>query len=592
MLGLSIFDAQAQAFRFHPGPIFHSVVLADEINRAPPKTQSALLEAMEERQVSLDGLTRPLPDPFFVIATQNPVEQVGAYPLPESQLDRFMMAIDLGYPDPAAERELLAGGDRRAQIPSLPALADPATLLVWQREAAAAHVAPALLDYVQALLAATRGRRRGDAGARRGLSPRAGLLLVAAARAWALIAGRPMVLPEDVQAVFPSVAGHRLAGGARAGSRAGRGAAARGPAALTPAGVVGPSPSPRGAGGRLPTMPAATALDRAPATVPGAPGTGWLTRFRRRFFHVDPTDTDPVVLRHRRIYILPTPRGLAFIGTVATMLVTSLNYALSLGFAVTFLLAGLIAAALLQTYRNLAGMAFAPLVAGEAYAGGAVPFTLTVAGNGAPRFGDHGRRRRRRAGRRRPRRRRCAAADDRRAGAAPRPAAARPPDDLVPRTRWASGAAGRTSTFRCAGIVYPAPELDAPPLPPGAAGEGAGAAARDEDADLAGLRAYQAGDPMQRIAWKAVARGAGWHTKEFEGSGGGGTLMLAWQRAAGRARRRRRGCRASTAWVLAAERARAAVRAAVAGGRAAEGKGREHRHAALRALALCPGDAG
>jgi MoxR-like ATPase len=217
VLGLSIFDAQAQAFRFHPGPVFHSVVLADEINRAPPKTQSALLEAMEERQVSLDGLTRPLPDPFFVIATQNPVEQVGAYALPESQLDRFMMAIDLGYPDPAAERELLAGGDRRAQIPSLPALADPATLLGWQREAAAAHVAPALLDYVQALLAATRGGG-GDAGARRGLSPRAGLLLVAAARAWALIAGRPMVLPEDVQAVFPSVAGHRLAGGARAGS--------------------------------------------------------------------------------------------------------------------------------------------------------------------------------------------------------------------------------------------------------------------------------------------------------------------------------------------------------------------------------------
>jgi MoxR-like ATPase len=219
VLGLSIFDTQAQSFRFHPGPIFHSVVLADEINRAPPKTQSALLEAMEERQVSLDGQTRPLPDPFFVIATQNPVEQVGAYALPESQLDRFMMAIDLGYPDPAAERELLAGGDRRAQIPSLPALSDPATLLAWQREAAEAHVAPALLDYVQALLAATRGGSTSvDAGARRGLSPRAGLLLVAAARAWALIAGRPMVLPEDVQAVFPSVAGHRLAGGARAGA--------------------------------------------------------------------------------------------------------------------------------------------------------------------------------------------------------------------------------------------------------------------------------------------------------------------------------------------------------------------------------------
>jgi MoxR-like ATPase len=220
VLGVSIFDPATQGFRFHAGPIFHSVVLADEINRAPPKTQSALLEAMEERQVSADGETRPLPDPFFVIATQNPAEQIGAYPLPESQLDRFLMAIELGYPEPDAERELLISGDRRARIPTLSPCADPATLLAWQREAHAVHVAPALLDYVQALLAASRGT--GSNGATtavvpRGLSPRAGLLLVAAARAWALLAGRPMVLPEDVQAVFSGVAGHRLAGSIRAG---------------------------------------------------------------------------------------------------------------------------------------------------------------------------------------------------------------------------------------------------------------------------------------------------------------------------------------------------------------------------------------
>jgi MoxR-like ATPase len=220
VLGVSIFDDEKREFRFHPGPIFHSVVLADEINRAPPKTQSALMEAMEERQVSQDGETRRLPEPFFVIATQNPVEQIGAYPLPESQLDRFLMAIELGYPDPRAERELLTGGDRRALAATLPPLADPPTLLDWQREAAEVHVAPALLDYVQALLAATRGNvgTGADAGGRRGLSPRAGLLLVAAARAWALLCGRPMVLPEDVQAVFAPVAGHRLAGGARAGA--------------------------------------------------------------------------------------------------------------------------------------------------------------------------------------------------------------------------------------------------------------------------------------------------------------------------------------------------------------------------------------
>ncbi len=220
VLGVSIFDPAAHTFRFHSGPIFHSVVLADEINRAPPKTQSALLEAMEERQVSADGETRPLPDPFFVIATQNPSEQIGAYPLPESQLDRFLMAIELGYPDPAAERELLLSGDRRVRIATLSPCADPTTLLAWQREAAAVHVAPALLDYVQALLAASRGTGESGthlSGIQRGLSPRAGLLLVAAARAWALVAGRPMVLPEDVQAVFPAVAGHRLAGSKRAG---------------------------------------------------------------------------------------------------------------------------------------------------------------------------------------------------------------------------------------------------------------------------------------------------------------------------------------------------------------------------------------
>jgi MoxR-like ATPase len=217
VLGVSIFDPAAQTFNFHAGPIFHSVVLADEINRAPPKTQSALLEAMEERQVSIDGVTRPLPDPFFVIATQNPTEQIGAYPLPESQLDRFLMSIELGYPDPAAERELLVSGDRRAQIPDLAPCADAATLGAWQREVAEVHVAPALLDYVQALLAASRGTSGGAPRMQRGLSPRAGLLLMAASRAWALLAGRPMVLPEDVQAVFPAVAGHRLAGSARAG---------------------------------------------------------------------------------------------------------------------------------------------------------------------------------------------------------------------------------------------------------------------------------------------------------------------------------------------------------------------------------------
>jgi len=215
VIGTSIFDTRAGQFRFHAGPVFTSVLLADEINRAPPKTQSALLEAMEERQVTVDGESRPLPNPFFVIATQNPTEQLGAYPLPESQLDRFLAGIELGYPDPAIERELLAGGDRRARVARLPALADPARMIAWQEAAASVHIAPALLDYVQALLAATRSVD----STQHGLSPRAGLNLLAMSRAWALTAGRAMVLPEDVQGVFAAVAGHRLAGSVRSGGR-------------------------------------------------------------------------------------------------------------------------------------------------------------------------------------------------------------------------------------------------------------------------------------------------------------------------------------------------------------------------------------
>jgi MoxR-like ATPase len=206
ILGISVFDREKDKFRFHPGPIFTQVVLADEINRATPKAQSALLEAMEERQVTVDGATRPLPQPFFVIATQNPAYQVGTFPLPESQLDRFLMRIELGYPDRAAERALLEGRDRRALLAETQPLLTPALLLAEQARAAALHVAPALYDYVQALAAHTRTAAEWKAG----LSPRAGLGLVAAARAWALLADRDHVLPEDVQAVLPAVAAHRL----------------------------------------------------------------------------------------------------------------------------------------------------------------------------------------------------------------------------------------------------------------------------------------------------------------------------------------------------------------------------------------------
>lgn len=206
ILGVSIFDREAGAFCFHPGPVFAHVVLADEINRATPKTQSALLEAMEERQVTVEGQTRPLPAPFFVIATQNPANQIGTFPLPESQLDRFLMRLELGYPDRAAERELLAGADRRELLATLvPSLAAE-QLLTYQEAVRKVHVAEPLIDYVQSLVAYTRQA----ADWQTGLSPRAALALLAAARAWAWLAGRDHVLPEDVQAVLPGVASHRL----------------------------------------------------------------------------------------------------------------------------------------------------------------------------------------------------------------------------------------------------------------------------------------------------------------------------------------------------------------------------------------------
>jgi MoxR-like ATPase len=206
VIGISIFDRERSDFRFLPGALFSQVLLADEINRATPKTQSALLEAMEERQVTTDGQTRPLPEPFFVIATQNPSNQIGTFPLPESQLDRFLLRLELGYPDPLAERALLEGGGRREQMPTLGACFNPDQLVALQRQAASVHVSSALLDYVQKLIAATRTNPQFV----HGLSPRAALALLAAARAWAFIAGRAMVLPEDVQAVLPGVAGHRL----------------------------------------------------------------------------------------------------------------------------------------------------------------------------------------------------------------------------------------------------------------------------------------------------------------------------------------------------------------------------------------------
>ncbi|MDB5825134.1 MAG: MoxR family ATPase [Herminiimonas sp.] len=206
VIGISIFDREKNGFAFHPGPIFSQVLLADEINRATPKTQSALLEAMEERQVSADGATRDLPQPFFVIATQNPAHQIGTFPLPESQLDRFLMCLSLGYPDSAAERALLLGEDRRAMLKTLEPSMQPAELIATQAALREVHTSDALIDYVQALVQASR-----QSGLfAEGLSPRAAIALLQAARAWAALEGRNHVIPEDIQAVMVPVTAHRL----------------------------------------------------------------------------------------------------------------------------------------------------------------------------------------------------------------------------------------------------------------------------------------------------------------------------------------------------------------------------------------------
>ncbi len=210
ILGISVYDRGSGRLDFHPGPIFTQLVLADEINRATPKTQSALLEAMEERQVTQDRVTRELPDPFFVVATQNPTHSVGTFPLPDSQLDRFLMRIKLGYPNAKSERALLRGRDRRELVDALEPQLEVAELLEVQQQVQAVHMSDALLDYLQDLIAFTRSTPEFGPG----LSPRAGLALLRCSQAWAFMQDRRHVLPEDVQTVLPGVVNHRLRQGA------------------------------------------------------------------------------------------------------------------------------------------------------------------------------------------------------------------------------------------------------------------------------------------------------------------------------------------------------------------------------------------
>lgn len=321
------------------------------------------------------------------------------------------------------------------------------------------------------------------------------------------------------------------------------------------------------------------------ATLASARGKSWFARWRERAFRHAPLDHKPVVLRHSRIYLLPTKRGWAVIGTLLMMLVGSLNYSLALGLGVTFLLSGLVAAAQLHAFRNLAGLEIAPLAAGETFAGGSLPFTLAVHAGATTRHGIVLERAGARTG------------GEIAAGSA----LTATMDVPVPhRGRHALGRVTLSSSyplglwrawayvhFPLAGIVFPAAEISPPPMPAGQSGSDAHAHGRSDDADLAGLREFQRGDPPQRVAWKAVARGAGWFSKEFEGAGGGGPVALAWDALPASLGAEARLSRL-TAWVLAAERTAHPFSLTLPGTHLPAQQSREHRLAALTALALYP----
>ena len=324
------------------------------------------------------------------------------------------------------------------------------------------------------------------------------------------------------------------------------------------------------------------ASTNATAALPGS----WRANYLQRLFRNAPADHDPVILRHRRIYILPTKRGVALIATLAMTLLTSLNYSLSLGFAATFLLVGLVAAALIHTFRNLAGIELRPLSAGETFAGGVMPFTVALAGGATPRY----------------------AVTLAARGCFPVTVDVLP-DSALPvalelltprRGRIVLGRVTLSSDFPMglwrgwayvhfplAGIAFATPEFAPPPLPLGDGGQDENTLARGDSGELAGLRTYQPGDPMQRIAWKTVARGIGWYTKQFEGSGGGGAVDLDWNALPGALDSKARIARL-TAWVLAAERAARPFSLHAPGISIAAGQGRDHRRTALTALALMP----
>ena len=460
--GVSIYERAKESFVFHPGPLFAQVLLADEINRASPKTQSALLEAMEEKQVTVDGETRALPAPFFVIATQNPLDQIGTYALPESQMDRFFMRISLGYPDRQSERELLTGLDRREMVDALPSLLDAAQLQVLQQQVRAVHTAPALLDYVQDLIAATRSGQwflqgsesaRRDGGAARGAGP--------GAAEWSRFC-------RSRRRAGDTGSNHCASPDGAAGGRSRR------------------------------ARPGARHAGRGTAIV------SWLQRWIESRLPL----RDSITLTQRTVYILPTGAGFMLGATLTVLLLASINYQLNLGYLLTFLLAGSAVVGMQVGHATLRGMTISLSTPQACFAQSSALLDIHLQCN--RRRARHGIGLALRGGAQ------WVWSDVPAQGSVTAQVAFTPPQrglhrvpTLTAQTLFPLGTFRVWTIWRPSAsvLVYPAPEPAPPPLPPGQARSGISASTPLHTGDdYDGVRGYRRSDPLKLIVWKKVAK--------------------------------------------------------------------------------------
>jgi uncharacterized protein (DUF58 family) len=527
------------------------VLLADEINRAGPRTQSALLEAMEEQQVTVEGETRALPRPFFVIATQNPSDQLGTYPLPESQLDRFLMCITLGYPDRASERELLAGQDRREAVQQLRPVMSPEGLMQAQQAVLAVHASNALLDYLQALIAATRS----GAWFVEGLSPRAGIAVLRAAKAHALLDRRDHVAPDDIQAILVQTAAHRLIPVSGAG---------------------------RGRAGQVRAMIEAV-IDLAAARRP-------LRRHIDGWFQARSPRTDSLLLTQRNVYILPTRAGLMFCFTLGVLLIASINYQLNLGYLLTFLLAGSGLVSMHMTHNTLRGLTLHLRPVSPVFAGDTARLEAVLASPDGARCGIG---------------LRLQDADAATLGYTDVPAGGQALLHLgfVPaqrglhalptlnaETRFPLGLFRAWAVWRPAMslLVYPQPERPVSALPPARAVSGGTARARTSSSgEFEGIRGYRRGDPLKTVAWRSSAKAmasGGELVSRDSSTQSRQQLWLDWQSCGvGGAEAR---LSRLAAWILEADRRDMAWGLSLPGREIPIGHGDAHRRQGLEALAL------